>query len=182
MRVVARLREGRTQDDARRAVAEVQARLSKDRPDVLRGGGLVARPLDDDVRGDAKAPLLALAGAVAFVLLGATANLAGLALARAATRRRDLAVRVALGAGRGRLLRESVAEWAILAAARGGLALLAASWLARALPALFPATISNLALPRVEAVPVDGPVAAFALAAAFLVSLVAAAGPRRSTR
>jgi putative ABC transport system permease protein len=143
---------------------------------MLRGGGLVARPLDEDTRGDARAPLLALAGAVAFVLLGACANLAGLALARAATRRRDLAVRVALGAGRGRLLRESLAEWAILAAG-GGLALLVASWVARGLAALFPATIANLALPKVEAVPVDGVVVAFALAAALLVSLVAAVVP-----
>ena len=159
--------------------------LSTARPDALRGGGLVARPLDEDVRGDARAPLLALAGAVAFVLLGACANLAGLALARAAARRRDLAVRVALGAGRGRLLRESLAEWAVLAAAGGGLALLVASWVARGLPALFPATIANLALPRVESVPVDGPVVAFALAAALLVSLVAAvvpAAPRRLDR
>ena len=177
VRVVARLREGRSLADARRAVAEVQARLSKERPDVLRGGGLFVKPLDEDTRGDARAPLLALTGAVAFVLLGACANLAGLALARTAARRRDLAVRVALGAGRARLLRESLAEWAVLAGLGGGLAVLVASWAARGLPALFPATIANLALPRIEAVPVDGPVVAFALAAAFLVSLVAATVP-----
>ncbi len=176
VRVVARLRDGRTLDDARRAVAEVQARLSHDVRDALRGR-LVVRTVDEDVRGDARAPLLALAGAVGFVLLGATANLAGLAVARTATRRRDLAVRVALGAGRGRLLRESVAEWGILAAIGSALALLAASWIARALPGLFPATISNLALPRVEAVPVDGPVVAFALAAALAMSLAAALVP-----
>ncbi len=177
VRVVARLREGRGLADARRAVAEVDARLSKERPDALRGGGLVARSLDEDVRGDARAPLLALAGAVGFVLLAAAANLAGLALARAFARRKDLAVRVALGAGRGRLLRESVAEWAVLGALGGGLALLLASWAARGLPALFPATIANLSLPRVETISVDGPVAAFALAAALLVSLLAAAVP-----
>jgi putative ABC transport system permease protein len=177
VRVVARLRQGRSLDDARRAVAGVQKQLEAARPDSLRGGGLVARPLDEDVRGDARAPLLALAGAVGFVLLGACANLAGLALARAAARRRDLSVRVALGAGRGRLLRESFAEWAVLAVGGGGLALLVASWVARGLPALFPATIANLALPRVESVPVDGAVVAFALAAALLVSLVAAVVP-----
>ncbi len=178
VRVVARLREGRSLDDARRAVAEVQKQVESERPDALRGGGLVARTLDEDVRGDARGPLLALAGAVAFVLLAAAANLAGLALARAAARRRDLAVRVALGAGRARLLRESLAEWAVLAAIGGGLALLVASWVARALPSLFPSTIANLSLPRVEVVPVDGPVAAFALAAALLVSLLAPPCPR----
>jgi putative ABC transport system permease protein len=177
VRVVARLRQGRSLDDARRAVAGVQKQLEVARPDSLRGGGLVARPLDEDVRGDARAPLLALAGAVGFVLLGACANLAGLALARAAARRRDLAVRVALGAGRGRLLRESLAEWAILGAGGGGLALLVASWVASGLPALFPATIANLALPRVESVPVDGAVVVFALGAALLVSLVVATVP-----
>jgi putative ABC transport system permease protein len=177
VRVVARLRDGRTLADARTAVAEVDTRLSKERPDALRGGGLVARTLDADVRGDARAPLLALTGAVGFVLLAAAANLAGLALARAYARRKDLAVRVALGAGRGRLLRESAAEWAVLGALGGGLALLLASWAARGLPALFPATIANLALPRVETVSVDAPVAAFALAAALLVSLLAAAVP-----
>jgi putative ABC transport system permease protein len=177
VRVVARLREGRTLANARTAVAEVDARLSKERPDALRGGGLVARSLDEDVRGDARAPLVALAGAVGFVLLAAAANLAGLALARAGARRKDLAVRVALGAGRGQLLRESAAEWVVLGAIGGGLALLVASWAARGLPALFPATIANLALPRVETVSVDGPVAAFAFAAALLVSLLAATVP-----
>jgi putative ABC transport system permease protein len=177
VRVVARLREGRTLADARRAIADVQAGLEAARPDALRGGGLVARSLDEDERGDARAPVLALAGAVAFVLLAACANLAGLALARAAARRRDVAVRVALGAGRGRLVRESLAEWSLLGAAGGGAALLVASWIARALPGLFPATIANLSLPRVESVPVDGAVAAFALAAALAVALVAAAVP-----
>jgi putative ABC transport system permease protein len=137
----------------------------------------VARGLDEDDRGDARAPLLALLGAVGFVLLAACANLAGLALARAAARRRDLAVRVALGAGRARLLRESLAEWVLLAAAGAVGALLVASWIARALPGLFPATIANLSLPKVESVPVDGPVAAFAVAAALVVVLVAAIVP-----
>ncbi len=177
VRVVARLREGRSLADARRAVADAQKQLEAARPGTLYGGGLVARSLDEDVRGDARAPLLALAGAVAFVLLAACANLAGLALARAAARRRDLAVRVALGASRGRLLRESYVEWAVLAGIGGGLAVLVASWIARGLPALFPATIANLALPKVEVVPVDDPVVIFALAAAFLVSLVAATVP-----
>ncbi|HSD28262.1 MAG TPA: ADOP family duplicated permease [Vicinamibacteria bacterium] len=177
VRVVARLREGRTLADARRAVADVQKQLETARPDALRGGGLVARGLDEDDRGDARTPLLALLGAVGFVLLAACANLAGLALARAAARRRELAVRVALGAGRARLLRESLAEWVLLAAAGAGGALLVASWIARALPGLFPATIANLSLPKVESVPVDGPVAAFAVAAALVVVLVAAIVP-----
>jgi putative ABC transport system permease protein len=177
VRVVARLREGRTLADARRAVADVQKQLEAARPEALRGGGLVARPLDEDVRGDARAPVLALAGAVGFVLLGAAANLAGLALARAAARRKDLAVRVALGAGRGRLLRESLAEWALLSTVGGGVALMVASWIARALPGLFPATIANLSLPRVESIAIDGPVVAFALTTALLVSLGAALVP-----
>jgi putative ABC transport system permease protein len=176
VRIVARLRDGRTLEDARRAVAEVQSRLSHDVSDAIRGR-LVVRTVDEDVRGDARAPLLALAGAVGFVLLGAAANLAGLAVARAATGRRELAVRVALGAGRGRLLRESAAEWGVLATIGSALALPAASWLARALPGLFPETISNLALPRIEAVPVDGPVVVFALGAALAVSLAAALVP-----
>jgi putative ABC transport system permease protein len=177
VRVVARLREGRTLADARRAVADVQKQLEASRPDALRGGGLVARSLDEDVRGDARTPLYALAGAVGFVLLAACANLAGLSVARSTARRHQLAVRVALGASRGRLLRESLAEWLLLAGAGGGLALALASRVARGLPALFPATIANLSLPKVEAVPVDGPVVAFALGATLLVSLVAASVP-----
>ena len=177
VRVVARLRAGVSLERARRAVDEVSLRLSRERPDAVRGGGLVVEPLDAHYRGDARAPLAALLGAVAFVLLVACANVAGLSLARAAERRHAFAVRVALGAGRARLVREALVEAALPAAVGGALGLALAFRGAELLPALFPQSIANLSLPRVETVSVDLKVLLFTLGVSTLAALLSGLAP-----
>ena len=114
----------------------------------------------DEMVGDVRPALLALMAAVGFVLLIATANLANLLLARGAARQRELAVRAAIGAGRGRLIRQLVTESVALSVIGGGLGLAAAYWILGVLPSFAPAGIPGLG----EA-GIDATVLAFALAA-----------------
>ena len=114
----------------------------------------------DEMVREVRPALLALMAAVGFVLLIATANLANLLLARGAGRQRELAVRAAIGAGRGRLIQQLVTESVALSVIGGGLGLAAASWILGALPSFAPAGIPGLG----EA-GIDGTVLAFALAA-----------------
>ena len=114
----------------------------------------------DEMVREVRPALLALMAAVGFVLLIAMANLANLLLARGAGRQRELAVRAAIGAGRGRLIRQLVTESVALSVIGGGLGLTAAYWILGALPSFAPAGIPGLG----EA-GIDGTVLAFALAA-----------------
>src|SRR5258708_21612947 len=115
-------------------------------------------PLQDSITGKARSPLLVLLGAVGFLLLVACANVANLLLAHASVRERELAVRSALGAGRGRLIRQFLTEAFILSLVGGGLGVLAAFWAVSGLVTAAPAH-----LPRFESVAIRIPVLAFAL-------------------
>jgi putative ABC transport system permease protein len=124
-------------------------------------------PLDREVVSDAKPALLALMGAVAFVLLVACANLMNLLLARACARTRELAVRAAVGASRGQLVAQLAAESAVLGILGAGLGLIVAQWGVDILLRLAPAT-----LPRRETIAVDAGVALFAVAVSLACSVV----------
>jgi putative ABC transport system permease protein len=124
-------------------------------------------PLASSMVADVRTAMLVLLGAVGFVLLIACANVAGLLLARGAGRRREFAVRTALGAGRGRLVRQLLTESIVLALAGGALGLVVANWTLRLLVGLAPEN-----LPRLADVALDWRIASFAFAATIVVGLL----------
>ncbi len=124
---VARLKPGMTLESANSALQTVVQRLARDYPATNAHMGAGLTPLHEFLVGTTRLPLLVMFGAVAALLLIACANVANLLLVRAAGRERESAVRLALGAGRGRLFRQSLAESAVFAGL-GGVAGLAVGW------------------------------------------------------
>lgn len=172
---IGRLRDGVTMAQAQRAMDQLSHELVAAHPDDYRTGAVrmtVARLTDDAVR-DVKPALLALTGAVAFVLLVACANLTNLLLTRACARTRELAVRTAVGASRAQLVRQLVTESLVLAVLGGALGVLVAMWGVRALMLFAP-----LSMPNRDSVTVSFDMVLFAaglsLASALVFGLVPA--------
>ncbi|HEX9761359.1 MAG TPA: ABC transporter permease, partial [Candidatus Acidoferrales bacterium] len=169
---VARLKPGVTPETAAAEMKSIQAQLAEEYPASNGHWTGTVIPLDAQVLGDVKTPLVVLMGAVAFVLLIACVNVANLLLARAADRRKEFAIRAALGAGAARLARQLLAESFILAAAGGALGLLLAVWGMDALLQLAPANI-----PRLDDVSLDWRVAVFALAISIFTGVLFGLAP-----
>ena len=142
VRVLGRLKPGVTPDAARAEMETIQARLDKEYPVENKGRGVLLFNMADRIAGGFRAPLLILLGAVAFVLLITCANVANLLLTRAASRDREFALRLALGAGRARLMRQAITEGLIISSAGAALGVLCAGWglnlLVSTLPMEFP--------------------------------------------
>jgi len=155
---VGRLRPGVTATQASDDLNSIEQRIARQFPDKVGGYSVAAVPLLDSMVQGVQRPLLVLFGAVAFVLLIACVNVSNLLLARATTRTGEIAVRAALGAGRGRLIRQLLAESVVLSLAGGAAGLLLASWGVRALMSIAPAD-----LPRASTVDIDGTILAFSI-------------------
>lgn len=155
---IGRLRPGVTLAQAQADLDGVMRRLAERYPDANRGNGAAVIPLKQRLVGDVGPILWMLLGAVGFVLAVACVNVSNLLLARSTTRRREYAVRAALGAGRWRLLRQSLTESLLLSLAGGGLGLLLAAWITRAALDALPT-----GLPRADEVELDGRVLLFTL-------------------
>ena len=163
VRMVGRLKPGVKIEQASSAVAGVAAALAGADTENQGGWSAAATPIASRYTGDIKPALLVLLGAVGFVLLIAAANVGNLLLARAADRGREVAIRASLGAGRGRLVRQFLVESVLLAAIGGAFGVALAFWGVDLLKGLFPSTIANIAIPRLDQIHVDAPVLAFAL-------------------
>ncbi|MGC1620381.1 MAG: ABC transporter permease [Candidatus Acidiferrum sp.] len=165
---IGRLRDGVTVAQANQDISAMARRIhatSSEQGDYLLKDGM-ALPLQNSITGNARPALLVLLGAVGFLLLVACANVANLLLAQASVRERELSIRSALGAARGRLIRQLLTESFVLSLAGGGLGVLGAFAGVAGLLALAPQS-----LPRLDSVSINLPVLAFAL---LLTAAVAA--------
>ena len=166
--VLGRLRGGVSVAQARANLSAIAQRIREQYGKEVDLNDAAVAPLSDAMAGDVRTALLTLLAAVGLLLLVACANVAGLLVAGTSARRRELAVRAALGAGRGRLIQQMLAESFALSSAGGALGILIAVSAVRILPAILPAN-----LPRQEGIAINASVLLFALAttAAVAVSL-----------
>jgi predicted permease len=170
--VLARLAPGLTVAQAQTQLSLIAARLAKEYPDADAERGVVTHPLQADLVGETRPTLLLLLGAVTLVLLISCVNVASLLLARGVSRERELALRVALGAGRGRLIRQCLTESGVLGLAGGALGVLLAVAGLRPFLAKWPG-----GLPRAEDVQLDWRVLLFAVGTSLLCGFLFGLAP-----
>ena len=151
LNVVARLKPGVSVRRAQEEMSAIARQLQQAYPNSNRGVGAVVAPIKDEILGNTRLALLVLMSAAGCVLLIACANVASLLLARAVARRREVAVRAALGAGRGRLIRQMITEGTLLSLIGGVVGLALASPALRLLTRLVPAGLPGSAAPEIDA-------------------------------
>ena len=172
MWTIMRMKPGVTVAQAQADLSQIMAQLAKESPKTNEGWDANVIPVRTFIAGDLRPVLLTVFGFVAVVLLIACANVANLQMARATARRRELSLRAALGAGRGRLARQLLTENLLLSVAGGALGLLIAVWAMRVLVAAVPG-----GLPSVAQVALDSRVFAFSAIATLGAGLLFGAAP-----
>jgi predicted permease len=177
IRILGRLKPGISLADAQKAVNAVEAQVAASHPNTDSGNRVVLVPIREQLAGDIRKPLWLLMSAVTLVLLIACANTAGLTLARTAERQREIAVRLALGASRLRLLRQFITESLVLAAIGGAIGIPLAYVGTHFLLTLFPNEVANLKIPKVTEIPMDGGVLLFASIITLLTAVLAGIAP-----
>jgi putative ABC transport system permease protein len=170
--VTGRLKPGVTFAQAKAELEVIAAQLAVQYPDAQKGWGIFMMSLQDYTVRDVKPVLYTLLGAVGCVLLIACANLGNLLLARATARHREISIRAALGAGRGRLIRQLLTESVVLAVCGGVAGVILARWGLNALLALAPTS-----LPRITEIHLDPWVLLFSLALSIVTGLLFGIAP-----
>jgi putative ABC transport system permease protein len=170
--VIGRLKKDASIEQARAEIETIAARISQQHPDTNTGWSAKAVPMLEFAVGSVRPHLVVLLGAVAFMLLIACANVANLLLARASARQKEVAIRTALGAKRGHIVRQFLTESVLLALVGGGAGLLLAAWSMDALVMLAPED-----LPRIKEVAIDGRVLLFTLAVSTMTGILFGLAP-----
>jgi len=167
LNVIARLKPDATVEQARAEMATITERLEQQYPDTNTGWSAIVMPLHERFVGDIRPALMVLLGAVCFLLLIACANVANLLLARSTARQKEIAIRTALGARRGRIVQQLLTESVMLSLTGGALGLLFAFWGVGILTSLSPGSI-----PRLSEIGVDSRVLAFTLGVSLLTGII----------
>lgn len=167
MSIVARLKPGVTIEQARSEMDTIARNVARDHPDTHRDFGVRVSSLLDYMTGEVSPILYTLLGAVGFLLLIACVNVANLLIARASGRQREIALRAALGASRGRIVRQLMVESLLLAAIGGGLGILLAQFSLHVILEFTP-----VALPRISEIHLDGWALAFSCGLTFATGVI----------
>ena len=170
--VIGRLKPGVTVKTAQAEIASISSVLARQYPKTNAGHGARLVPMKDDMVGYIQSTLLLLAGAVGFVLIIACANVANLLLARSAARKREFAIRAALGAERGRIVRQLLTESVLLSLGAAAIGLLLARWGTRLVLAAAPDS-----LPRATEIGIDPYVLLFTLAVSIVTGILFGLAP-----
>ncbi len=177
LRIFARLKAGVTREQAQADAAAIFQRLEQDHPKANKGLALFVEPLHEKVVGKTRLALMVLFGAVGFVLLIACANVANLMMARATARKKEIALRTALGASSGRITRQLLTESVMIGLAGGALGLVLGLAGIRALISFGPAN-----LPRVQTVSLDLRILFFTLGLSLITGVLFGLAPVLQTR
>jgi putative ABC transport system permease protein len=174
--VIARLKPGVTREQGQAGMQPIAQRIAQEFNESHAGTNIILVPLHQQFVGNIKPLLLVLLVAVAFVLLIACSNVANLLLVRAAARQKEVAIRAALGASAGRLIRQLLTESLLLALIGGAVGLLLAQWGVEALIAAIPNDLLNR-MPSLRGLTLDGSVLLFTVALTLAVSLLFGLAP-----
>jgi putative ABC transport system permease protein len=164
---IGRIRPGVSLDAASNDLTAISQRVQREHAETSGGRDVAVKPIREELTGDVRGALLLIQGAVGLVLLIACANVSSLLIARATGRRRELAIRSALGAQRNHLVRQLLLESLVLGIAGGLAGLVVSFWLVAVLLKLLPQ-----GLPQADAIGVDGTVAGAALLASLVTGLL----------